>query len=129
MFILEAVGHALAIAGSMAWQILWPPVLGFTLSAVIQAIVRKERIVAIVHDDSPRSLTIAAGLGPQHRHLSINDAGISWNYTTWLNIAFIVIGLTLLAVFFRSGSGNMLEMMGGSSDSGHDHTVGDHTAD
>ena len=78
---------------------------------------------------TPRSLTIAAGLGPQHRHLSINDAGISWNYTTWLNIAFIVIGLTLLAVFFRSGSGNMLEMMGGSSDSGHDHTVGDHTAD
>ena len=63
MFILEGLGHALAIAGSMAWQILWPLVLGFTLSGVIQAIVRKERIVALMHDGSPRSLSIAAGLG------------------------------------------------------------------
>ena len=59
MFILEAVGRALTIAGLMAWQILWP--LGFTLSGVIQAIVRKERIVALLHDDFPHYLSIAAG--------------------------------------------------------------------
>ena len=63
MIVLEAVGRALAMAGSMGWQILWPLVLGFTLSGVIQAIVRKERIVALMRDDSPRSLSIAAGLG------------------------------------------------------------------
>jgi uncharacterized membrane protein YraQ (UPF0718 family) len=61
--ILKAIGNALAIAGSMGWQILWPLVLGFTLSGVIQAVVRKERIIALMRDDSPRSLSIAAALG------------------------------------------------------------------
>ena len=64
MFILEAVGRALTIAGLMAWQILWP--LGFTLSGVIQAIVRKERIVALLHDDFPHYLSIAAGRSPEN---------------------------------------------------------------
>jgi len=31
---MSAVGDALALAGSMAWQILWALILGFTLSAV-----------------------------------------------------------------------------------------------
>ena len=53
MIILEAIGNALAIAGSMAWQILWPLVHGFTQSGVIQAVVRKERIIALMCDDSP----------------------------------------------------------------------------
>ncbi|MEO7015784.1 MAG: permease [Leifsonia sp.] len=67
------------------------------------------------------------GLVPTNRHLSIVDAGISWNYTTWLNIIFIVIGAILLVVFFRSGSGMMLRMMGGSPDAGHDqHDPNDH---
>ena len=34
MNILHAIGNALATAGSMGWQILWPLVLGFTLSGV-----------------------------------------------------------------------------------------------
>jgi uncharacterized membrane protein YraQ (UPF0718 family) len=54
------------------------------------------------------------GLVPTNRHLSITDVGITWNYTTWLNIVFIIIGIALLAVFYRSGSGSMLRMMGGS---------------
>ena len=53
------------------------------------------------------------GLVPANRHLSITDVGITWNYTTWLNIVFIIIGIVLLAVFYRSGSGSMLRMMGG----------------
>jgi hypothetical protein len=35
-----ALGHALAVAGTMTWEITWPLILGFTLSAVIQAVVR-----------------------------------------------------------------------------------------
>jgi len=30
--------HALAIAGSMTWEILWALILGFALSAVVQAV-------------------------------------------------------------------------------------------
>jgi uncharacterized protein len=54
---------ALAFAGSMGWEILWPLILGFALSAVIQAVVRKDQITALMPDDSPRSLAVATGLG------------------------------------------------------------------
>ena len=63
MNILQEVGNALAMAGSMGWQILWPLVLGFTLSGVIQAVVRKDSIAKLMNSDSPRSLGIATLLG------------------------------------------------------------------
>lgn len=63
MNIFEAVGHALAMAGAMGWQILWPLILGFTLSGVIQAVVRKERITRLMSDDSPRSIAISSLFG------------------------------------------------------------------
>lgn len=63
MPLLHAVGHALAIAGSMTWEVLWALILGFALSAVVQAVVRKEEITRLLPDDSPRTLLIASGLG------------------------------------------------------------------
>ncbi len=59
----HALGHALALAGSMTWEILWALILGFTLSAVIQAVVRRSTVVALLGDDRPRTLAVAAGLG------------------------------------------------------------------
>jgi uncharacterized protein len=61
--VLAAVGHALALAGSMTWEILWALILGFALSAVIQAVVRRSTIVALLGDDRPRTLAVASGLG------------------------------------------------------------------
>ena len=43
-------------------------------------------------------------LVPTNRDVAILDSGISWNYTTWLNIVFLVIAAVLLVVFVRSGS-------------------------
>ena len=60
---LAAIGHALAVAGSMTWQITWSLILGFTLSAVVQAVVRRETIVALLGDGRPASLARATGLG------------------------------------------------------------------
>jgi uncharacterized membrane protein YraQ (UPF0718 family) len=60
---MDAIGHALAVAGSMTWEILWALILGFALSAIVQAIVRKSTIVQLLGDDRPRTLAIAAGLG------------------------------------------------------------------
>jgi uncharacterized membrane protein YraQ (UPF0718 family) len=60
---MEAIGHALSIAGSMTWEILWALILGFTLSAVVQAVVRKSTIVRLLGDDRPRTLAVAIGLG------------------------------------------------------------------
>ena len=59
----HAVEHALALSGSMTWEILWALILGFTLSAVVQAVVRRSTIVALLGDDRPRTLAVAAGLG------------------------------------------------------------------
>jgi hypothetical protein len=61
--LVNALGHALAIAGSMTWEILWALVLGFFLSAVVEAVVRKEEVVRFMPDDSPRSLALATAAG------------------------------------------------------------------
>ena len=63
MSAVHAIGHALAIAGSMTWQITWSLILGFTLSAVVQAVVRRETITRLLGDDRPATLTRAAALG------------------------------------------------------------------
>jgi len=60
---LPALGHALAIAGSMTWEILWALVLGFGLSAIVQALVRRSTVVRLLGDDRPRTLAVAAGFG------------------------------------------------------------------
>ncbi|MCV7197200.1 hypothetical protein BST12_28785 [Mycobacterium angelicum] len=61
--VLGALGHAFALAGSMTWEILWALILGFALSAVVQAVVRRSTIVSLMGDDKPRTLAVAAGLG------------------------------------------------------------------
>jgi uncharacterized protein len=55
--------HALGIAGSMTWQVTWSLILGFTLSAVIEAVVKKSTIARLMPDDSPKSLATATALG------------------------------------------------------------------
>jgi uncharacterized membrane protein YraQ (UPF0718 family) len=63
MELVRAFGHALEAAGSMTWEITWALVLGFLLSAAVQAGVRKDEVTRLMPDDSPRSLAVAAGLG------------------------------------------------------------------
>ena len=60
---MHAITHALAITGAMTWQIAWALILGFALSAVVQALVRKPVIVRLLGDDRPKTLAVAAGLG------------------------------------------------------------------
>jgi uncharacterized membrane protein YraQ (UPF0718 family) len=62
----------------------------------------------------------AAGLIPTHRNAVVMQAGISWNYTTWLNILFITLAAALVARFVATGGLPMLQMMGGSPDAEHD---------
>jgi uncharacterized protein len=57
------VGAALATAGSMTWEILWALILGFALSAVVRAVVRRSTVVRLLGDDRPRELAIATALG------------------------------------------------------------------
>ncbi len=63
MRVVHAVGHAAATAGSMSWEILWALVLGFYLSAVVEALVHKETISRLLGDHRAKSLAVATGLG------------------------------------------------------------------
>ena len=63
MTILDPILHALSISFAMTWEILWALVLGFTLSALVEAVVPKSQITRLLPDASPRSLTVASLLG------------------------------------------------------------------
>ena len=63
MDVVTALGHALWMAFAMSWEILWPLILGFGLSAVVQAVVSKSEMTRLLPNDSPKSLAIACGLG------------------------------------------------------------------
>jgi uncharacterized protein len=61
--VLDALGHALGVAGTMTWEITWSLILGFTLAAVIQALVRRQTITRLFGDEKPKTLALASGLG------------------------------------------------------------------
>ncbi|MET8546827.1 permease [Kitasatospora sp. NPDC004799] len=60
-----------------------------------------------------------AGLVPDQRNAEIPMSGITWNYTTWLNIAFLLLAALLVTRFLRTGGAPMLRMMGGTPGSDH----------
>ncbi len=47
----------------MTWQILWALIFGFLLSAIVQAVVRRETIIKRLGGDGARTLLLAAGIG------------------------------------------------------------------
>ncbi len=59
----EAVLRALSLTGSMAWEILRALVFGFTVSSIVQAVVRGDTITSMLGDDRRRALAVATGLG------------------------------------------------------------------
>ena len=61
--IVGAVGGVLWMSFAMFWEILWPLILGFTISGIIQAVVSKRQMVKLMGDDRPKTLAVACGLG------------------------------------------------------------------
>jgi uncharacterized membrane protein YraQ (UPF0718 family) len=61
--VVAALGDALELAFSMTWEITWALILGFFLSAAVQAVVRRQSITGLLGDDRPKSLATAVGLG------------------------------------------------------------------
>jgi uncharacterized membrane protein YraQ (UPF0718 family) len=68
----------------------------------------------------------ALGLIPAERAAKVTEQGIQWNYTTILNIIFLLLAAGFLVRFFRSGGGPMLRMMGGSPDAEHNRHAEQH---
>ena len=63
MNIVHGLLHAWASPGSMTWQVTWSLILGFTLSAIIEALARKSTIARLLPNDRPKSLVTATVLG------------------------------------------------------------------
>lgn len=51
------------------------------------------------------------GLIPAERTAKVLEASVSWNYTTVLNIIFMVIAAVVLLRFFKTGGRKMLARM------------------
>ncbi len=69
----------------------------------------------------------ALGLVPTHAQVQVNEPAISLNYTTMLNIVFLLLAAVLVWRFFRTGGRMMLRMMGGAPElgghPGHHHSA------
>ncbi|MFG5721615.1 permease [Streptomyces murinus] len=58
------------------------------------------------------------GLIPDQATARLPEEGIRWNYTTWLNIAFLLLAASLVIRFLRTGGTAMLRTMGGGPQEG-----------
>ncbi len=63
------------------------------------------------------------GFIPEHRSAQVMQEGISWNYTSWLNIGFLILAVVLIVRFVRTGGLAMLRVMGGSPQEVHAHPL------
>ena len=55
--------HILAMTAAMGWEILWPLILGFALSGVVQALVSHRQVSRLMPDGGVKSLATAVALG------------------------------------------------------------------
>jgi uncharacterized membrane protein YraQ (UPF0718 family)/YHS domain-containing protein len=61
--ILEVLWHGLRDSFLMAWEVWWALVLGFAISAIVQAWVPRERIEKALSGSGPKPVALATGLG------------------------------------------------------------------
>src|SRR3954453_10131143 len=80
--VIAKVGDGLWNAVLMAWQVWWALVLGFLISAVVQAWVPRERVQAALAGDGARPIGLAAALGAA---------------SSWCSYAAIAIARSLFA--------------------------------
>jgi uncharacterized membrane protein YraQ (UPF0718 family)/YHS domain-containing protein len=63
MDVLQAIGDGLWNAFQMAWEVWWALVLGFLLSAIVQAWVPRSRMQSALGAAGPKQIALATGLG------------------------------------------------------------------
>jgi uncharacterized membrane protein YraQ (UPF0718 family)/YHS domain-containing protein len=60
---VDVIWHGLRDSFLMAWEVWWALVLGFAISAIVQAWVPRERVEALLSGSGPRPIGWATGLG------------------------------------------------------------------
>src|SRR5213082_1214298 len=61
--VVSTIGEGFKQSFLMAWEVWWALVLGFAISAIVQAWVPRARIEALMSGSGPRPIAWAAGLG------------------------------------------------------------------
>src|SRR5205823_2777510 len=61
--VLNVIWMGVKDAFLMAWEVWWALVLGFAISAIVQAWVPRERIEAALAGSGPKPVTLATALG------------------------------------------------------------------
>src|SRR3954452_25327743 len=61
--VLDVIWSGLEDSFLMAWEVWWALVLGFAISAVVQAWIPRERIEPALSGSGPKPVTLATGLG------------------------------------------------------------------
>jgi uncharacterized protein len=61
--VLEVIWHGVRDSLLMAWEVWWALVLGFAISAIVQAWVPRERIESALSGSGARPVALATGLG------------------------------------------------------------------
>src|SRR5437867_1447389 len=122
--IATAIGAAISLAFAMSWEILWVLVLGFGLSAIVQAVVSKSEMSRLLPDDSPRTLMIASGLGAASSSCSYAAVALARsifrkgaNFTAAIAFEFastnLVIELGIIMVLLLGWQFTLAEFVGG----------------
>ena len=122
--LLSNLAEALSFAFAMTWEILWALVIGFALSAAVQAVVSKNEMTRLLPDDSPRSLVIASGLGAASSSCSYAAVALARsifrrgaNFTAAMAFEFastnLVIELGILLAVLLGWQFTLAEFVGG----------------
>src|SRR5256886_3955249 len=122
--IATAIGAAISFAFAMSWEILWALVLGFGLSAIVQAVVSKSEMSRLLPDDSPRTLMIASGLGAASSSCSYAAVALARsifrkgaNFTAAIAFEFastnLVVELGIIMILLLGWQFTLAEFIGG----------------
>src|SRR2546427_4861065 len=120
----HAILQALGFAFAMFWEILWALILGFSLSAVVQAVVSKSEMKRLLPDDSPKTLTVAALLGAASSSCSYAAVALARsifrkgaNFTAAMAFQFastnLVIELGIIMIVLMGWQFALAEFIGG----------------
>ncbi|MBY8880008.1 permease [Actinacidiphila acidipaludis] len=63
------------------------------------------------------------GLIPDQADAKVPESGVTWDYTTVLNIVFLLLAAVLVVRFLATGGRDMLRMMGGAPEGAEDGTA------
>src|SRR5579875_3851274 len=105
---LHQIEQELMMSFTMAWEILWALILGFALSAVVQAVVSKEEMSRLLPDDKPGTIIKACGLGAASSSCSYAAVALARSMFKKRSELYLSNGLPVRLHQPRSGVGHTL---------------------